>query len=243
MPKRKAPKVSETPKGGTITTLEVQKRNKQRVNVYIDDVYSFSLALDEAALLRRGQQLSTAEIEALKDRDALHHAVDLSAKFLGLRPRSEAEVRRKLTEKEMPQDLIERALEKLREMGYVDDLSFAKFWIQERSNFKPTGPRALRYELQQKGVARNIIDEVLAEGDADDDAYRAALSQSRKLRRLTKREFQDKMLAFLQRRGFSFSTAKSAVQRLIEEIETPEDENAVPADFFAPETHKGSDWE
>ena len=59
-----------------ITALEVQKRNKKRVNVYLDEEYVFSLSLDEAAKLRKGQILSDNEVAQLRDQDAVAYAVD-----------------------------------------------------------------------------------------------------------------------------------------------------------------------
>ena len=58
---------------------------------------------------------------------------------------------------------IEAAIARLRRMGYVDDRDFARFWVSNRMTFSPRGPRLLRSELFQKGVPREIIDEVLAE--------------------------------------------------------------------------------
>ncbi|MCA9905209.1 MAG: RecX family transcriptional regulator [Anaerolineae bacterium] len=209
---------------GIITAMEVQKRNKQRVNVYLDDEYAFSLKLEEAARLHKGQHLTEAEVEALETQDTLARAIDTAARFLSYRPRSIQEVRENLARKDTPPPVIEAAVEKLEALGYLSDLSFAAFWVRERNTFKPLSPRALRHELRQKGVADSIIDEVLAQIDADDAAYRAAYSQTRRLRNLSRREFENKLLQFLQRRGFGYRDAKTAIRRLIETLETEEND-------------------
>lgn len=209
---------------GIITALEVQKRNKERVNVYIDGEYSFGLSLIEAARLRKGQALSETEISALKGQDDVIRAVDSAAHFLGFRPRSTQELRRNLAEKDIPKPVIEAALERMTTMGYVDDAAFARYWVQSRSTFKPLSKKALRYELKQKGIADSIIEETLDGLEEVDQAYKAAQSQARKLRNLSKRDFQQKLSAFLQRRGFSYSTTREMVDRLYEELEA-EDPN------------------
>ncbi|HLU09643.1 MAG TPA: RecX family transcriptional regulator [Oceanobacillus sp.] len=201
-----------------ITALEVQKRNKKRVNVYLDEEYAFSLSLDEAAKLRKGQTLSDNEVEQLRDQDAVAYAVDSAARFLAVRPRSIQEVRQNLLQKSHPPAVIDNALERLTALGYLDDRAFAEFWVRERNTFKPLSPRALRQELRQKGVADEIIDDVIGDLDADEVAYRAAMSQSRRFRGSDQRTFREKMYAFLQRRGFSYTTAKSVVRQLIEEL-------------------------
>lgn len=204
---------------GTITRLEVQKRNDQRVNVYLDDSYAFSLTLDEAIRLRKGQVLTAAEIEALRNEDDLIKAVDRAARFIAYRPRSEKEVRRNLSDHDVDDAVVDGAIERLYGLGYLDDRAFAAFWIKDRLTFKPASPRALRYELRQKGISDEIIAECLAEVEADDAAYRAAQSQVRKLSRLDKQGFRTKLSGFLQRRGFSYSETRTAVERTIEELE------------------------
>lgn len=207
---------------GIITAMEVQKRNKQRVNVYLDDEYAFSLKLEEAARLHKGQHLTEAEVEVLEAQNTLARAIDTAARFLSYRPRSIQEVRDNLAKKDTPPPVIEAAVQNLEALGYLNDLSFAAFWVRERNTFKPLSPRALRHELRQKGVADNIIDEVLAQIDADDAAYRAAYSHTRRLRNLSRREFEHKLLQFLQRRGFGYRDAKTAIRRLVETLEAEE---------------------
>lgn len=212
---------------GVVTSLEVQKRNKKRVNVFIDNEYAFSVSLDEAALLRKGQVLSEAEIEALKNKAAVTVATDQAARFLALRPRSVHEVRQNLAQKKTPQPVIDAAIERLTSLGYLNDQEFAEFWVKDRNTFKPVSPRALRYELRQKGIAEPIIAQVLADLDAEDAAYRAAQGQVKRLRGSQRRVFREKLYVFLQRRAFSYETARSTVRRLMEELD------AEDADFFA----------
>ncbi len=218
---------------GTVTGLEVQKRNKKRVSVYIDDDYAFSLALDEAVKLHKGQALSQVEIDALRGEDDVLRAVDRAAHFLGSRPRSEAEVRRNLKEKEVAPPAIDAAVERLYALGYLDDEAFAKFWVQDRSTFKAASPRAMRQELKEKGIAADIIAEVLAEVDANDVAMKAARSQLRRLRGMTQPEFKKKLSGFLQRRGFSYSDIRAVLQQLIEELESEDPEFFADTDGMA----------
>ncbi len=204
---------------GKITALEVQKRNKNRVNIYLDGEFAFGLSLIEAARLHKGQVLSDAEVAALRGEDAVLQVVDSAAHFMSYRPRSTQEVRRNLAEKDHPAEVIDAAVARLTAMGYLDDEAFARFWLRNRNEFKPVSHRALRQELRQKGVSDTVIDEVLEESDEAELAYQAALTRTRRLSGLTQREFQTKMGTFLQRRGFSYSTTQDVVRRLIEEFE------------------------
>jgi regulatory protein len=107
--------------------------------------------------------------------------------------------------------------------------------VRERNRFKPRSPKALRYELRQKGVPENLIADVLSDIDADDAAYRAAMSQARRLRGYEQRAFREKMYAFLQRRGFSYTIARAVIRQLTEELNTEDGffaQDSVDADSF-----------
>lgn len=214
-----------------ITALEAQKRNQERVNVFLDDEFAFSLNSMEAAKLRKGQALTEAEIALLRDDDAITRAVDQAARFLAYRPRSTQEVRRYLTQKEHPPAVVDTALDRLSQMGYLNDADFARFWVENRTMFKPLGPRALRYELRQKGIANEIIERILAESEAPQDlAYRAAADRARRFQAVTPDELRKKIGSFLQRRGFSYETSHGVIEQLIaefaEEGRFAEDEDA-----------------
>ena len=218
---------------GVITALEVQKRNKKRVSVFIDEVYAFSVSLDEAARLRKGQVLSEEDLSRITGEAAITVATDSAARFLTVRPRSEQEVRQNLAKKETPPAVIEAAIERLTAFGYLDDRAFADLWVRNRLTYKPTSPRALRYELRQKGIANDIVDMVLADLDAEDSAYRAAQAQSRRLRGTERREFEKKLGAFLQRRGFSYDVVRAVLRRLIQELDADD-----PEFFAGPESER-----
>lgn len=203
---------------GTITLLEVQKRNKERVNVHLDGEYAFSLALIEAAMLKKGQVLTDDEVAALRGKDAVERAVERGVRFLSYRPRSISEVRRNLAEHDVTEGEIEAAIDRLCALGYLDDHAFTRFWLENRAAFKPMGPRALRYELRQKGIDDAIIDAALEALQPDDAAYQAAHSRALKLRGHTPKAFQHKLGSFLQRRGFSYEDSRDAIERLRQEF-------------------------
>ena len=203
---------------GVITALEVQKRNKERVNVYLDGEYAFSLTLIEAARLHKGQTLDPAEIEALRDQDTIIKAVDQGARFLAHRPRSVTEVRRNLSRKQIPDAVVDVALSRLEAMGYLDDHAFARYWLENRTMFKPRGAMALRYELRQKGVNDAIIDSVLDDLDEHEAAIHAGRQKASRYSGLTRREFENKLGSFLQRRGFSYATSRDVIEQIASEL-------------------------
>ena len=87
-------------------------------------------------------------------------ALNKACHFLSFRPRSEAEVRRRLTRR-FPLDVVDRVIETLGNWGYLDDQEFARRWRSDRERFHPQGRRMLQRELSRFGVAREVIDQAL----------------------------------------------------------------------------------
>jgi len=198
--------------GGRITALKAQKRNRQRVNVYLDGHFAFGLAAIEAARLRVGQVLSDEEIAHLRERDLVERAVGRAMDLLSYRPRSQAEVRRRLRRKGYDEATIEEAVARLSRVGLLDDREFARYWVENRFQFNPRGVLALRQELRQKGVGEAIIEEVLAEYDEEEAAARAAERAGRRLRHLAPQTFRRRMREHLARRGFPYEVIEPLVR-------------------------------
>jgi len=201
----------------TVTRLERQKKNPERVNVYLDDEFAFGLSEMDAVPLRKGQELSDEQIAVLREQDTMNKAVEQGLRFLSYRPRSTHEVRQALL-KQQDEAVVEAAIARLTTMGYLDDEAFARFWMENRSTFKPLSSRALRFELRAKGVAAAIIQTVLETMVEDDAALAAARSQLRRLRGRPQAAFEQHLLVFLQRRGFAYSTARQAIRTLEEQL-------------------------
>ena len=203
-----------------ITALKAQKRNSNRINVYLDDEFAFGLSRFAAVWLQIGQELSAEKIQELQDVDAQEVANQRALNFISYRPRSEAEVRKNLEKHDTPEEVITEVIARLARNGLVDDIQFAQTWVENRSTFRPRGRRALVMELRQKGIVDETIDEVLCDLDEDNLAYQAALKQSRKYQGLEWMAFRKKMSAFLARRGFNYGVAKPVIEQVWSEIQT-----------------------
>jgi regulatory protein len=198
---------------GTITALQIQKRNKERVNVFIEGQYALAVTVLVAVTLKKGQYLSDAEIEQLKDSDELTKAYNQAIRFLGFRPRSQAEIERHLSDKEYGPEVIAHTIERLRTEQYLDDEAFARFWLENRERFRPRGRQALRYELKQKGLDHEVIETTLADLDEDESAWAAVENKLARWKNLEEQEFKQKVMGFLSRRGFNYEVASQAANR------------------------------
>ncbi len=196
---------------GHITALKVQKKNKQRINVYLDGEFAFGLPLMAAARLHQGQWLSDEEIAHLKAEGAYSLALDRALRFLATRPRSVAEVRRRLQRGKFDEAIIERVVRRLQELEYLDDEAFARYWVENRETFRPRGPRALRYELRQKGISPEIIERVLKQVIPEVSARAALARPMQRWQHLTWPAFRQKATQYLARRGFSYEVIRKVV--------------------------------
>jgi regulatory protein len=210
---------------GTITALEIQKKNKERVNVYIDDQYEFSLTSLQAARLKRGQYLSDDTIQELKSQDEREKAYDRVLGYLAYRPRSQAEVRRYLTRKGLDESVIGDVIDRLTRANLLDDESFARFWVENRQQFRPRGVMALRYEMRAKGLKNEDISEALKDIDEEEGAYSLASLQAQKMSGLAPQEFRRRLGQYLARRGFPYSVITTVIRRLEAERDIPPEES------------------
>ena len=143
-------------------------------------------------------------------------AYDDAVRYLGPRQRSVLELRRHLTKKRHDEKEIAAAIERLRDQGYVDDEAFARYWLEQRAQFRPKGTFALKSELRAKGIDARIVDEVVGAGERDETAIaRAALApRLGRWSALDERERKTKVQAFLRQRGFSFDTIDEVLASL-----------------------------
>ena len=178
---------------------------------------------------RRRESLSERrERRAAVDDPAV--VLDAAARFLEARSRSVAEVRRRLTGAGYRASLLEGAIERLLELGMLDDEAFARAWVESRDRARPRGERAIRSELGLKGVERSSIDLVLAErrerlsGDGSDDgvmvspdlvaAERLLARHRRSLERVADpRQRRQRAYQLLARNGFDPDICREVASR------------------------------
>ncbi len=137
--------------------------------------------------------------------------MDAAASFLAVRARSVSETTSRLRHLGYPQALVDQVVARLIDMSYLDDAAFARAWVESRDRANPRGESALRRELTLKGVARPLVEEILAErdvgqaaGDSDRGAAFALLERRRSAleREQDARKTRVKAYALLARNGF-----------------------------------------
>ena len=206
-----------------ITSIKPQKKKPDRFNIFVGGKFRFGLDAETLVKsgLKVGQEISEKEIEKLVLENEVRKLMDKALRFLSFRPRSESEVRRYLKKKLSKRavdttDIVDTVVQRLIRLGYVDDKEFAKWWIEQRQTHNPRGARLIKSELYQKGIAQEIIDQVLPE-DGEGEVGRALKAAKKKLRSydLKSWESKQKMSQYLARRGFDWEVIKETLSRLV----------------------------
>lgn len=212
---------------GVITALKWSKRRKGRVQVFIDNRYAFTVEETLAASMRVGDTLDEEIAERLKGQDAVLDAYQRALGLISRRPRSKLEIQQYLNRRGVPPEVRQQAIHRLQESGYLDDLAFARAWIEDRRAFHPLSARALRVELKRKGVEGDTLAQAL-EGYEDESAALEALrSAKRRWEAMDQSAYQPKAVAFLARRGFNYDLARAAALQVWQEMHAAEEESEV----------------
>ncbi len=206
----------------TITSVELQKTSRSnlpRYNIFLDGKFAFGV--DEDLVVNRrlvqGKTLTESEIDQILEESEVGKMMGLMYSLFSVRQRTEQEVRKyfklrnfksKILDKNSVTDQsVDLLISQLKQKGLLNDLEFAKSWVEARRRSKQKGAIALKSELIQKGIDREIIEQVLSV-EVDEEAL-ALESIQKKLDSFSKYDkltFKKKVFDYLMRRGFDYST-------------------------------------
>jgi regulatory protein len=195
-----------------ITSIKAQIKSKDKLSVFIDNRFAFSLPNLEISNLglQAGMELTPQDVKKLKQRSSVNQAKIKVLKLLSFRARSEKEVLDYLKRNNYNPDTIEEAINYFKEVGLVNDSDFARQWLKNRSEFKRNSFKQTRAELIKKGISRDIINEVLEENPIDElEIIREVVEKKRHQSR-----YQDdfKLMQYLARKGYNYDKIKRALE-------------------------------
>jgi regulatory protein len=201
-----------------ITDIKRQKRHKNRVSIYLDGKYTFSLDYETIARanLYKGDEISEEDKEKLIEKDAFSRARDYAYYYLSYRDRSEYEIRKRLLEKEIPPPVVNEVLLSLKNQGVVNDRVFANKWVDNVILSRPMGRMRVTHELRLKRVRDDIIEEVCGEKlDLEREAElagRAAEKKMKVLKNYTPEVARRRLNTFLVNLGFNFEIIRDLIK-------------------------------
>ncbi len=204
---------------GVVTDIRKQKV-RLYFNVYVDGKFAFSASPDNIVNwgIKTGKEISSEKIKELTESSDFQKNLDRVFGFLSVRPRSTKELENYFKRKKMNDDVGKKILEKVSEYGYANDRDFAKWWVEQRQAHRPKSKRVLKMELAQKGISREIIDEIGDEGMGNDKKTALDLI-AKKIERwkvLPSLDLRKKITNYLGNRGFSWDIIKEVVDQYLQ---------------------------
>lgn len=186
---------------------KVQALTKQKYRIFLDGESAFAVYKGELSRyhLEEGAVLPPEVYEELVNRVLKKRATLRAMHILERTDKTEAQLRRKLEESEYPKEAVESAIAYVTSYGYLDDRRYAEHYIEWKKQGK--GKARLKMELVQKGISREIIEEVLESTDFGEtrETIRQIILKKRKTDIPMNEKEKQRLYGFLMRKGFSSS--------------------------------------
>lgn len=214
-----------------IVTAVIRKPRRKKVDVYVEGGLALTLGTELAVErdIRPGREISLGEIGKLTYEEERRSAFEAALRLLSYRQRSEQELFRRLREKGFAKPPVDESIARLRELGYVNDSSFARFYTETQQSARPRSQRLLTVELRRKGVEASVAEDATVDVSDEEAAYDAANRRLSGLRGLEYERFRERLGAFLTRRGFNYGVARRTLDRCWSEFEAAQAPSAEPA--------------
>lgn len=207
---------------------KVTKKDGNTVIVHLDDDQKLFLSYEVflKSGLRKNDEISEDRFSSLVTENQLYHIKQRALRYLGRRHHSVSELRTKLRQKAYDGELINSVIDELKGKKFLDDKNFAALFTEENLSVKKWGKNKIRSELIKRGIAREIIDEVLntylSGGEQAENAEDLA---RKKYKSLSSRKYESdklrvKLLTFLASRGYDYDVSKNAVDKVMGEEES-----------------------
>ncbi len=193
-----------------ITNLKSGVKNPERVNVYVNNEYAFSLSVAQVVDLgvKVGKIIDDSELAQLRQESEFGKIYQRALEWVLTRPRSEKETREYLKNKlrQPSSGFIDDTIEKFYSRGYLDDQKFAEWYVENRFVKKGVSAKRLRMELMKKGIVKEAIDAILKESERnDEDEIRKMITKKRA------KYTDEKLIQYLCRQGFPYELVRELV--------------------------------
>ena len=203
-----------------ITKIEVGKRNKERVNIYIDEEYAFSISAEliYKENLKVNDKIDVDSLKKLADEDNYIKCKNTALKTIERTYKSEKELAQKLALKGYDDHIINRTINFMKEYNLLNDNNYATMYVKDKS--RNIGKKKIKYSLLQKGIDEEIIESELEKINNDEVkaiVYEMAL---KKYKVFSKREndnykLTQKLYRFLMGKGYDYDLIKDVVKSIV----------------------------
>ncbi|MGM9988754.1 MAG: recombination regulator RecX [Bacillaceae bacterium] len=238
-----------------ITKIEIQKKNKERFNIYVDkgqgqgEEYAFSVDQDTFIKyeLRKGKELDDLFLTEVLFYEDTRKATLMAINYLSYQMRTAKEVYTYLVEKEVSIPIIQEVLTSLKQQRYLDDKEYAYAFVRTQCNISLKGPTVVKSELKEKGVTNDIIEDAIEQFYPFDKQVENAEKWLRKktkgIQRHSIKELENKMKNYLMTKGFGWDAINIVMETLEGDREQELDALRIQAEKYHRKYAKFEGWE
>lgn len=203
-----------------ITKIELQKKNENRVNIWLDNEFAFACSKELVYThgLVAGKQLDLEVFNEVVEEDNYLKCKNSALKVIERTYKSEKELSKKLLDKGFEEKTIDRVMEFLKKYSFIDDAAYVRFYVKDK--IKAEGKNKIKFSLIKKGISEVIINQELSQQDTEVQENTARALAEKKLKTLMKsetdsRKIYKKLADFLMRKGFQWEEIKTTLNQLL----------------------------
>lgn len=205
-----------------ITKIELQKRNKDRVNVYINEEFSFacSAELIYTCSLAKDKEIDMGSLKEIINKDNFIKCKSYALRIIERTYKTEKQIFDKLCQKEYDEKIIDKTIDFLKEYKFIDDEKYTEAYIKDK--LKSQGKNRIKYALINKGISETLIKEKLSCLDKDIEENTALKLAEKKYRILIKNEadvkkIHKKLGDYLVRSGYNLDVVQNTLNNIVKE--------------------------
>lgn len=203
-----------------ITKIEIQKKNKERVSLFLDGEYAFSISAELVYKegLKTNNEIDSEKLKVLAEREGLIKCKNSALRIIEKSYKTEKEVRDKLILKGYDENSINKSIEFLKEYNFINDSNYTKAFINDK--LKSQGSQKIKYSLIQKGISIDNIDEELSNLNKENEKSIAINIAKKKLDIIKKKETDNykisgKLYRYLISKGYEYDVTKEVVKKIM----------------------------
>ncbi|MDX2129328.1 MAG: regulatory protein RecX [Chloroherpetonaceae bacterium] len=206
--------------GYLISSVEAQKKIPNRISIFLDGQFAFSLSIDLTFELglRKGRRISHNELKLFQSRCEADETKAKAYALLSRRPHSRRELMQKLRLKGFPADVIDEVISEFSKKQLLLDEEVAEQWVESKLRSKNIGPSKIKAFLYKKGITKEIIEKTLNDKDLQEDekCFKAAKAKWKSMKETDRKKKEIKLGRFLQGQGFSWDSVRKAIKAVNE---------------------------
>lgn len=190
----------------------IEPRRKSLSAVYIDG--EFAMKLDTFTLMKEGikagVEIDDQQLKDIIDKSDAYRAKEKALYLIGYRDHSKKELSDKIR-RTCSKEAAEQAADKMEELGLVNDENYAKRYAAQLLRSKHMAPRGIAYKLREKGIDRDLIDEIIDEMEFDTIGEIKVILEKKYPRYQEDEKINRRAAAYLQRMGYGYGDIKTAM--------------------------------